>query len=1162
MNCLSKIFTDEGLLQIKDGLTVNKPGIFRIETEMKPEILRMFVNLTARLGVELAAFEFPLTGTEARDAVSIRICRNVPQGQCQITLERGGIGVRGSSIEDLSAGVAYLVGGYPAFGGGQSLDGYLKEEGLQCIISMTVDTKTRSLKNFTALSEGREINISVEKPQDAAWGSRKSYDNAKKHFQQNLDVRILVDQNAAACPEAVLCTALRIALENYETVFPYGVAQLPQTGRSVRFLLRDGAGEIKHTEDGLIFSGRTTELTSLAYGYSREEKDPFKAPILKELGDILSCRNEVGQALETICFCSGRKTFDKTLITREYTKSMVSRQALAGFLSEKTGVTELKNFNDGKKIYGDTYRCSWEGKDFMDVFRNEVLPLVEKGDRVRLIGRLSEDSDIRRELEKEVYQSLSECGAASVEAEILRSFKSGYSWIEERVLPKLQHAGKEDAVASVEIRFPYLLNERGDDTFEDESTPNYGKHMDDPLKFFDIPTRWLQELFPVDELIAEKLGISTDAVAFTRNDNQGHTYEISCYDADGEVLYEDDFDVKFTQKHYIEKYPQIGLTHVTTGYIAAEINGVQVFEKNLKTDPEKVWDILETKIIPKLESYLTERYDVQGLVAAQPLFNKLQIRICMSEMDFDLGYREERISTAEAMQEDMYFYLLDWFKTYGERECGHELDNVGLIMPEPEICKGEETLVEVSLFDDLAPGAQLVFGEESMPLKEKSVSVLATSLRFEQGELCLNLTSDDFAAAEKIKLLNQMTEDGVIDFYQKRPIHLYMEASGRREGLHILKRKPKPSTLTEAEKNRLLDCEVLDYEQYLDLLAYYEEKPCVQIEPVETTYKGRKIFSVNCIKRDEHLCYGFNKLRSERLSTAFTARHHGNESSSMNSTFRLLEYLLKEEKPLMDKVNFILVPFINIDGGMLHCEVQRKHPKWLCHPARYNSAGFEFRKDFNNPNSIYGEARLLGKLWKEYLFDIITDNHGFEGHELCQPFSGYISPWYKSFWVPRAFYYGYIWYNGDAAHMVETGSRIRRKVVDAINGDLEIHDLNLTFAERFYKYAEKWFPDLFKLDRFEDVVFYWIDTREKPRAANYGVTNPEITAIDWTTEVADETAVGDYMTTNVRAHHISDLAVLEVLKECPLQRDSAVSSSSAGDVFVKFRRHPIFSETE
>ena len=261
-----------------------------------------------------------------------------------------------------------------------------------------------------------------------------------------------------------------------------------------------------------------------------------------------------------------------------------------------------------------------------------------------------------------------------------------------------------------------------------------------------------------------------------------------------------------------------------------------------------------------------------------------------------------------------------------------------------------------------------------------------------------------------------------------------------------------------------------------------------------------------------------------------------------------------------EKVNVILVPFINIDGGMLHCQVQRKHPKWLCHPARYNSAGFEFRKDFDNPHSIYGEARLLGKLWDEYLFDVITDNHGFEGHELCQPFSGYISPWYKSFWVPRAFYYGYVWYRGDAAHMMEIGSRIRSKVCDAINGDREIRTLNLEFADRFYKYAQRWFPDLFRLDKYEDVVFYWIDTNEKPRTANYGIRNPEITALDWTTEVADETAVGAYMGTNVRAHHISDLAVFEVLEDCPLHRDCGVKKTGEGWTFSRFRRHPLFSE--
>lgn len=83
--------------------------------------------------------------------------------------------------------------------------------------------------------------------------------------------------------------------------------------------------------------------------------------------------------------------------------------------------------------------------------------------------------------------------------------------------------------------------------------------------------------------------------------------------------------------------------------------------------------------------------------------------------------------------------------------------------------------------------------------------------------------------------------------------------------------------------------------------------------------------------------------------------------------------------------------------------------------------------------------------------------------------------------------------------MMEIGSRIRSKVCDAINGDREIRTLNLEFADRFYKYAQRWFPDLFRLDKYEDVVFYWIDTNEKPRTANYGIRNPEITALDWTT---------------------------------------------------------------
>ena len=139
-------------------------------------------------------------------------------------------------------------------------------------------------------------------------------------------------------------------------------------------------------------------------------------------------------------------------------------------------------------------------------------------------------------------------------------------------------------------------------------------------------------------------------------------------------------------------------------------------DERIETDTEKVWRFMEDDLIPELEKRLTDKYGVDGLVEAQPLFNRLQIDINMSEIDRDLGFRQERISTAEALQEDIYFYLLDWFKTYGERECGHELDNVGLIMPEPEIRTGRQTEFTAVMYDDLAGGAVWESEGESMSL--------------------------------------------------------------------------------------------------------------------------------------------------------------------------------------------------------------------------------------------------------------------------------------------------------------------------------------------------------------------------------------------------------------------------------------------------------------
>lgn len=1083
--------------------------------------------------MELAGLTPSLLSDCEKDALSIGYCNDVKEGICRLMMVDGCIKLCASTLADLQMGTEYMVCCYPNHSGKVS----------DSAESIDID---RSWLDCSGETEEGTV----------------SYDRAKKHFRQNLDVRMVVDEVAAEESELLLMLALRMSLENYETVYPYGLAEPKQGCQNITFQKTEQCF-LEKTPEGINVCGSGKKLYELVDAFIREEENPFNLRLKEDLKDILSCKNEVGQTAEGMRLleegeCSLEDP-EKTLVTKNYTRALVDMEKLRSFVAGRSGEMKIRNYNDEKKIIRNGYSMPWEGEDFVQVFREQVLPQIGKGDRVRIFGRLSEDKDIRRSLEKELKKEVEKCGA-DCSVEIIRSFKSGLSWIEERVLPELLKSGKEKQTASVEIRFPYLLNERGDDTFEDESTPNYGVHQDNPLKYFDIPTRWLQELFPADEILAEALNLNRDKIEFIRDDSIGHTYRINCLDESGKCVYCDNFDVKYIQKPYIKKYPQIGRTHVTTGWISAEVNGNSVFEQRIETDTEKVWRTLEEEIIPTLENYIESRWTKEEMPAAQPLFNRLQINIAMSEMDFDLGIRQERISTAEAMQEDLYFYLLDWFKTYGERECGRALDNVGLIMPEPEVRKGMETFVEMILCDDFAEGAELRVGDRRLPLLEEKIKLCSNRISLEDDILTLEMTCGSENAVKRANLISDMFKEGILDFYEQRPRRIRIQSGFQKTEIEIPKRIPKRSVISEDEKNHMISMEVIDYSQYLELLHYYEGKRNLRLYPVETTYKGRKIFAFECISRAEGTYYASNKLKTEKISSVFTARHHGNESSSLNSTFMLADRLIGDMESSLEKTNVVLVPFINIDGGMLHCGVQKKHPKWLCHPARYNSAGFEFRKDFNNPDSKYGEAKLLGKLWNHYLFDIITDNHGFEGHELCQPFSGYISPWYKSFWIPRAFYYGYVWYQEDKKHMVEIGSRIRQAVVNRINKDEEIYGLNQEFADRFYKYAEKWFPDLFKVDKFQDVVFYWIDTTEKPREANYGIRNPEITAIDWTTELADETAQGEYMRLNAKGHHISDLAVFEVMEKCPLVWDRTVRRSGCGRVFIRFRRHPLYAE--
>ena len=58
---LSCIFSEEGILTKSSGLPVNKKGALCIAPDTDRELLSLYADLTARLGVELAGFQPPLT---------------------------------------------------------------------------------------------------------------------------------------------------------------------------------------------------------------------------------------------------------------------------------------------------------------------------------------------------------------------------------------------------------------------------------------------------------------------------------------------------------------------------------------------------------------------------------------------------------------------------------------------------------------------------------------------------------------------------------------------------------------------------------------------------------------------------------------------------------------------------------------------------------------------------------------------------------------------------------------------------------------------------------------------------------------------------------------------------------------------------------------------
>jgi len=286
-------------------------------------------------------------------------------------------------------------------------------------------------------------------------------------------------------------------------------------------------------------------------------------------------------------------------------------------------------------------------------------------------------------------------------------------------------------------------------------------------------------------------------------------------------------------------------------------------------------------------------------------------------------------------------------------------------------------------------------------------------------------------------------------------------------------------------------------------------------------------------------------------------RHHSNEISSTNAGLKLSRLLATQPQyqKLLKRTNVVLNPMENVDGMVILEEMARWAPTDKLHAGRYNGAGQEYYKEYLNSNTPFGEARVKPSIWERWLPDICVDNHGFPSHEWDQPFSGYAPYRFRDFWIPRALLYVYLPHIEEKR---ESRERLNAKTLGDwiswfISEDRAITELNEKYSERYYKYRSQWLGKSSRIIK----KLQFLPPQKNFQKTNTSYLQPDMTAVDFITEVADETAWRKRLKACISAHLKTNLAVINLLNNLKFNVKKIWLTDGKTDQFIWHRERPL-----
>jgi len=948
-----------------------------------------------------------------------------------------------------------------------------------------------------------------------------------------IDVKFRLCENADAFVIASACNlAYRFGMET--TGIEGSIyADENYAGKLITFTGKNVPEIVSDDKNNVIIGGSGEELltfiSSLCNDFPKLDAFHTWRDELMKMTDDLCMKTAEGQLARVGTLSGSRVVYASPDITDE----------------QKAVFPDVKfvNHKGGNKVWSKSFEYPWEADEFIRIFEENVLPALNEGDSISIEGAVSENRDVRFEMCGKLEKLAVEKRVNIENIQLVCTYKQGFSWIDEFVIPKL----KCNNLENITIYFkPYLAPGETEWRDEDGATPSYhnvgGKNAD---KWLDLPIRWLQELYPVADVLANQLKIDENAIKFAPLDtDEDITYAVEA----GEMRFT--YKAHTSERPFMDEYPYMGKVHPSTGYIKVLKNGEILCECDIKTDLERIWDSYQAEVLPSVKEWCEEKYpDISP--ANQPFFNQLRLEISVSEPDFRLDSREDMISSLDALHEDMYFLGGDYFKNYGRDRCGAMFDAPGLILPVIHNVKGAPRFT-ASLYEQLSqqPYIECDGKIAACAHNHNEISLYISRISYENG-----LVFDISAQGVDSSLLASYA-----DLIGKNIINLgkhTMRFIADNGNIHTA----CPNNITVKKCKKITDIDIhegklFSYEMYVELMEQLRDVEGIEVFETARSYMGRKLYAVWFAPQSEGYI-SMTKRLARLPSELINSRHHANEVSSTNSAFMLIKKLLTDEKyvDIADKMNLVIVPLENVDGASIHYELQKEHPNWKLHVARFNSIGMEFYHHHFDLETPHTEALGLTRLYEKFIPDILVDNHGVPSHEWDQQFSGYTSPSYKGFWLPRSLLYGYFWYvtNDEYKGNFDVNKRMEDVIADKIGLIPEMAELNKEWSRQFEKYAHAWLPKLFPADYYKDMIDYWIPFAFDKGHRYPSIRFPWLTTVSYTSEVADETAQGEYLDLCARAHLAHDEATIDMIMNAKHVSDKSLDKEKMSARYIRHR---------